>query len=118
MLVAVVLAAAVGCGPQPATIIPTGTQLAGRYTTKDKRAPTAALEVNADGTFRLMNWPKGDLSGTWQASLDASGTCGLTLRNEARNYSESGHQVFGVPGDFRIVLYLSDPDEGVVVFVR
>jgi hypothetical protein len=108
-----------GCNPQHATVAPSTSQIAGHYATTDPRAPAATLDVRADGTFTLANWPGGaNGAGTWKIEQNnTTKRWEFNLVFGGNNYV-SGQDVLGGPGHYRLGFFIGDPDEGAVVFER
>jgi hypothetical protein len=109
-----------GCSPQPATVGPKTPEVVGHYTTKDSRAAKATLDLRADGTFTLANWPGTNGSGTWEIKHDD--VTKLWEFNLAfttpQNYYVSGYQVLGGPGNYSLGFFVGDPDEGAVILEK
>ena len=117
------LVAGTGCGPQPATVGPKTSELVGHYTTKDSRASNATLDLRADGTFSLANWPawpETNGSGTWAIHQNSSSKMwDLHLDfTTPSNHNVNGYQVLGGPGNYSLGLFIGDPDTGSVIFEK
>ena len=93
--------------------------MVGRYRTKDSRAPATTLDLRADGTFTLANWPGRNGSGTWEVKQDGyTKLWEFRLVFTAANDDVTGHQVLGGPGNYSLGLFIDDPDNGAVVLEK
>jgi hypothetical protein len=119
-LAAALLLTFYGCGPEPATVGPTTTQMVGSYATTDSRAAATTLDLRADGTFTLANWPGINGSGTWTITEnDVTKAWQLTLAFATpRVFFVSGNEVLGGPGNYSLGFFIDDPDEGAVILER
>jgi hypothetical protein len=96
--------------------------LSGTYGTRDPRAPGAVLILGPNGTFTLTGSPKGSGSGTYALKQEYGGDWEIEFlypgNGSIGDFYWSGHRVAGARPPYEVHLFMSDPDEGVVVFKK
>lgn len=100
-----------------ATTPPTPAAMAGRYVGSGHGISGAVLVLKVDGTFTLTGIAQLPSSGRWKAEqISPNGSWTLAL--EDKSCSHSGFPIYNDSAPYEFELFISDPDEGGVVFEK